>query len=102
MLELNKKKILEILRNNKERLKEYHVVKLGIFRSFLRHEDTHDSDIDFIAEFEEGKKNFENYIELAFYLEDLLQRKVDLLTLEALSPYMKEKILKETKFEEIK
>jgi hypothetical protein len=101
MLELSKKKIFKILRNNKKKLKEYHVVKLGIFGSFLRNEDTTESDIDFIVEFEEGEKNFENYIELAFYLEDLLQRKIDLLTLEALSPYMKDKILKETIFEEI-
>ena len=46
----------------------------------------------------EGKKNYDIFIELAFLLEDLLQRKIDLLTIEALNPYIKPKILKETYF----
>jgi hypothetical protein len=40
-------------------------------------------------------------IVLEFLLERLLQKKVDLLTIEALSPYMKPKILKEAYFESI-
>ncbi len=56
---------------------------------------------DLLVEFDEGKKNYDNFIELVFFLESLLQRKVDLLTIEALNPYMKPKILKEAYFETI-
>ncbi len=101
MKALNKEEIFKILKQNKEKLKKRHVLKIGIFGSVLRGNNTNESDVDFIVEFEDGKKNYDNFIELAFLLERLLQRKVDLLTIEALSPYMKPKILKEAYFESI-
>ena len=101
MKALNKEEIFKILKQHKEKLKKHHVIKIGIFGSVLRGDNTNESDIDFIVEFEDGKKNYDNFIELAFLLERLLQRKVDLLTIEALSPYMKPKILKEAYFESI-
>jgi predicted nucleotidyltransferase len=45
-----------------------------------------------------GKKNFRNFIHLAFFLEDLLNRKVELVTPESLSPYLKPNILKEIEY----
>lgn len=99
MLELDKETIFTLLRENKEKLKSLHVKKIGLFGSFLRGANSNESDIDFLVKFEEGKKNFDNFIDLAFFLEKLLQRKVDLLTIEALSPYMKKEILKEAYFE---
>ena len=101
MKALNKEEIFKLLKHNKEKLKKHYVKKIGIFGSVLRGDNTNESDIDFIVEFEDGKKNYDNFIELAFLLERLLQRKVDLLTIETLSPYMKPKILKETYFESI-
>jgi len=102
LLELDKEKIITLLRKNKEKLKNFHVSKIGLFGSFLKGENSNESDIDFLVEFEEGRKNFDNFIELVFFLEELLQREVDLLTIEALNPYMKSEILKEIQFEEIK
>ncbi|MGM0470583.1 MAG: nucleotidyltransferase family protein [Promethearchaeati archaeon] len=101
MLELDKDKLLSLLKENKEKLKNFHVSKLGIFGSFIRGENTKESDIDFLVEFEKGEKNFNNFINLAFFLENLLNRKIDLLTIESLSPYMKSEILKEVYFEKI-
>ncbi len=101
MKSLNKKEIFKLLKHNKEKLKNHNVSKIGLFGSFLRGDNINESDIDFIVEFEEGKKNYDNFIELAFVLEKLLQRKVDLLTIDALNPYMKDRILKETYFESI-
>jgi len=85
MKALNKEDIFKLLKQNKEKLKKYNVKKIGLF----------------IVEFDEGKKNYDNFIELVFLLEGLLQRKIDLLTIEALNPYMKPKILKEAYFESI-
>ena len=101
MKPLNKEEIFKLLKQHREELKKYYVVKLGLFGSVLRGDNTPESDIDFIVEFEEGKKNYDNFIELAFLLESLLQKKVDLLTMEAINPYMKPKILKEAYFESI-
>jgi len=99
MNSLNKEEIFKLLKQHREELKIYNVIKIGLFGSMLRGDNTMESDIDFIVEFEEGKKNYDNFIEVAFLLESLLQKKVDLLTMEAISPYMKPKILKEAYFE---
>lgn len=52
-------------------------------------EEKERSDIDIIAGFGEGKKNFDNFINPAFYLEELFGRKADLLTPKSISPYIK-------------
>ena len=96
---INKEDIFKLLRQHKEKLKNYYVKKIGLFGSVLRGDNTKKSDIDILVEFEAGKKNYDNFIELVFLLEDLLQSNVDLLTIDALSPYMKPKILKEAYFE---
>jgi len=101
MKPLSKEDIFKLLKQNKTKLKNHSVKKIGLFGSILREEHTNESDIDLIVEFDEGKKNYDNFIELVFLLEGLLQRKVDLLTIDALNPYMKPKILKEAYFETI-
>jgi hypothetical protein len=47
------------------------------------------------VEFEPGKKSFDNFMETAFLLEDELQRSVELVTTEALSPHIGPRILAE-------
>ncbi|MBI5327582.1 MAG: hypothetical protein HZB80_04750 [Deltaproteobacteria bacterium] len=39
-----------------------------------------------------------DFIHLAFFLEDLLHRKVELVTPESISPYIKPQILKEVEY----
>jgi hypothetical protein len=51
--------------------------------------------VDLLVEFEPGGKTFRNFISLVFFLEDLLHRKVELVTPESISPYMRDEILKE-------
>ena len=99
MSELDKEKIFELLRLNKLQLQKYGVKRIGLFGSYLRGENKKESDIDFLVEFEEGKKNYDNFIDLAFLLEDLFNKKVDLLTHESMSPYLKPHILAEVQFE---
>ncbi len=83
---MNKEEILKVMRENKDKIKSFGVKKIGIFGSFARGEEKERSDIDIIVEFEEGKKNFDNFMNLAFYLEELSGRKVGLLTPESISP----------------
>ncbi len=71
------------------------VEKIGIFGSILRGEDTPSSDVDILVGFKEGRKTFDNYIELMFYLEELLEREVDLITIESVHPLMREHIMRE-------
>ncbi|MFA4902942.1 MAG: nucleotidyltransferase family protein [Desulfobaccales bacterium] len=93
-----KQDILMILRQNQVRLKALGVSRIGLFGSFVRGEQHPDSDIDLLVEFEVGKKTFDAFMELSFFLEDILQRKVEVITAESLSPYLGPHILKEVEY----
>ena len=86
MKKLSSREIFEVLQRNRELLKKYRVKKIGLFGSYIRDEATSKSDIDLLVDFEE--KTFDNYMELAFELEKLFNRKVDLLTEKGISPYI--------------
>jgi predicted nucleotidyltransferase len=90
---LNKTIIYEDLQKNKATLEQYGVKQIGLFGSFVRDEGTDESDIDFLVDFEPGKKTFDNFMDLAFFLEDLFQRKVEVVTRQGLSPYIGPRIL---------
>lgn len=74
---------------------KFGVKKIGVFGSFVRGEELDNSDIDILVEFEKGQKTFDNYMELKFYLEDLFDRKVDLVTISSIKPQLKDNILDE-------
>lgn len=87
---------IEILKKHENTIKDkYHVRRIGVFGSFARGEEKESSDIDILVEFERGSKTFDNYMDLKFFLEDLFNRKVDLVTVEALRPQLKDNILGE-------
>ena len=71
------------------------VHRLALFGSFARDEARSGSDVDFLVEFAPGRKTFDNFVALATLLEDTLQRRVELVTPEALSPYIGPRILAE-------
>jgi hypothetical protein len=51
-----------------------------------------------ICWFESGQKTFDHFMALSFLLEDLLQRRVELVTPEGLSPYIGPYILQEVEY----
>lgn len=93
---MKKQDIKEVLKNHKNEIaKKFGIKEIGIFGSYVRGEETETSDIDIIIEFEEGKKTFDNYMDLKFYLEDLFGIKVDLVIKSAIKPKLKKYILNE-------
>jgi len=85
--------IKQLLMNHKSEIKERFGVKnLYIFGSYVRGEQTPESDIDILVEFEKGKKTFRNYMGLKFYLEELFEKKVDLVIKEAVRKELKKNI----------
>ena len=93
-----REEIFEILDENRAQLRALGVKRLGLFGSFVRGQQTADSDVDMLVEFEPGQKTFDHFIELSFLLEDLLGRRVELVTPEALSPHIGPYILKEVEY----
>jgi len=91
--------VLGVIKKNGAEIKErFGVKRIGIFGSCARGEAKKESDIDVLVEFERGKKTFDNFMELAFFLEEVFGRKVDLVTKEALRPELKTSILKEVAY----
>ena len=89
-------KVIDILRSHEQEIKERFCVKrIGLFGSFVRGEETETSDIDVLVEFEDP--TFRNFMNLAFFLEDLFGRRVDLLTPEGIShrirPYVEKEVV---------
>jgi len=79
--------IIEILKKHKDIIqKKYTVKKIGIFGSYAKGTQKKSSDIDILVEHETPTYN--NFIDLAFYLEELYGKKIDLITVKGLSPYI--------------
>jgi predicted nucleotidyltransferase len=71
------------------------VRRLALFGSVLRDEARPDSDVDLLVEFLPGQKTIDRFMGLADLLEATLERRVELVTTEALSPFIGPHILAE-------
>jgi len=77
-------------------LKEYGVRKAALFGSFARGEQGEDSDIDILVEFRDREnKTLLDLVGLELELQDLLGRKVDVLTYQSINPLIRDNILEE-------
>jgi len=93
----SEKEILDKLRGLKPVLMtDYFFSKIGLFGSFSDSSFTEQSDIDILIEFENpiGWK----YFTLEINLENILGRKIDLVTKNALKEQIKDSILKQVKY----
>jgi len=85
--------VLQLLALNRDRIRSFGVRSLALFGSAVRNEATEASDLDFLVEF--NRKTFDNYVDLKFFLEDLLGRPVDLVIKDVVKPRLREPILAE-------
>ncbi|WP_347232745.1 nucleotidyltransferase family protein [Chloracidobacterium thermophilum] len=83
-----KEHILSLIEAHQNQIRQLGIRKLGLFGSFVRQQQNSDSDIDILVEFESGQKTFDNFMQTALLLEALFGRRVELVTPEALSPYI--------------
>ena len=73
------------------------VRRLAVFGSVARGTATPESDADVLVQFATGAKTFDRFMALSELLEDRLGRPVELVTTEALSPYLGPRILAEAR-----
>jgi uncharacterized protein len=75
---------------------DYHVTQLGIFGSYVRGEQTEDSDVDVLVEFDSTFRfGLFTFCELEDQLSEAVGKKVDLVMKDALKPHIGERILQE-------
>ncbi len=71
------------------------VLRLALFGSVLRGCPQAQSDVDLLVDFVPGAKSFDRFLALSELLEARLGRRVELVTTEALSPFIGPRILAE-------
>lgn len=94
----NKAQLFDLISQYKTNIQQFGATRLGLFGSFVRNEQNQESDIDFLVEFKDGMKKYKNLIKLATLLEEVTQRKIDLLTWEGIAPFVQREIEKEIEY----
>ena len=91
----NKAMIVQRLLEASRQLTALGVMRISLFGSFMRGQQCPSSDVDVLVQFAPDKHTFDSFMEISFFLEDLLGRRVEVVTPEALSPHIGPHILQE-------
>lgn len=78
-----KQEVIEVIRNNLDKFAELGVSEVGLFGSFVREENTKDSDVDLLVTLNANDKGsyYENYFRLLNFVDTLFKdRLVDVVT----------------------
>jgi predicted nucleotidyltransferase len=85
-----------LMRHKAELKKKFKVKSIGVFGSYVRGEQKQGSDVDILVEFDEDAEiGFFKFLDLEESLSQKLGVKVDLVTKNALKPYIGARILQE-------
>jgi predicted nucleotidyltransferase len=88
---MRRSEILQTLAIHRDDLIQMRVKTLAVFGSVARDEARLDSDVDILGEFQ-GPATFNGYMDLKFFLEEMLGRSVDLVTRKSMRPRLKTQI----------
>jgi hypothetical protein len=91
---LNYRDVLQLITQNRQAILNFGVSSLALFGSVASDSATVGSDLDFLVEFE-GETTFDRYMDLKFFLEDLFDVPVDLVTKHSLKKEISQRVLQE-------
>ena len=95
MTSLTREQVVGRLLASEREIRALGVERLALFGSVVRGEARPDSDVDLLVQFSPGAKTYDHFLALSELLEARLGRRVELVTLEALSPFLGPRILAE-------
>ncbi len=81
--------ILTTIEQQKEQLRKFGLVRVGLFGSVARGEETINSDVDILLDFDPAQKTYRNFFDSTMFLEHILKRSVDAVTPQALSSHIR-------------
>lgn len=87
---LTRKEILNVLRKHEDALRQYSVKRIGLFGSYATGRQKPSSDIDFLVEFDQP--TYDNFVGLIRHLEKTFQRRVEVLTPDAVGSIRVEEV----------
>lgn len=94
-----KDNIFNLLRSNRQELSKLGIRNVGLFGSYLRNEQSGESDIDLLIDFEPERENFDNYMAVYDLFEELFNNeRIEVVTKNGLSPYIGKEILREVQY----
>lgn len=93
-----KEEIIARLQENQSRIIGFGVQRIGLFGSFVRNETNAESDVDLMVEFDIDQKTLKNLVGLSQFLQELLGRKVELITPQSLNPFIGKHIINEVEY----
>lgn len=88
---MKRDEVINLIQAHSQALERFGVQSLDLFGSWARDEARPDSDVDLLVEFR-STPDFDQFMDLKFFLEDLLHRRVDLVTAAALKPRMRPQV----------
>lgn len=93
----SKQEIIKILKDNLDNFAKFGVTKIGLFGSFVREEQTEESDVDLLVHL--CSSNWDNFCQLLDFTETLFEgRKVDIVTKNSITGYAGVNIGKEVEY----
>jgi predicted nucleotidyltransferase len=92
---LNREQAVQRLSACEQEVRALGVARLALFGSVLRGQTHPESDVDVLVQFAPGAKSYDRFLALSELLEAHLGRPVELVTMEALSPFIGPRILAE-------
>ena len=95
-MQMRKEQVTELLRKNRDSLRNFHVKAVYLFGSVVRGDEKDTSDVDLIVEFEpDAHIGLFEFARLQRILSGILGCEVDLVTPEALHKSIKGRVLEE-------
>lgn len=91
----NKRSLLALLKANSQKIRSFGVNNVSVFGSCITGKLTANSDVDLLVEFDPKQKSYDNFMDLSFFLEDLLGRRVEIVTPQSLSKHIGPHIVKQ-------
>ena len=80
--------VISMIREKQSELADrFTVARIGVFGSFARGDARPESDVDILVDLKEP--TFDNYMDLKFYLEEILDHPVDLVIYDTIKPRLK-------------
>jgi len=94
-----KQNILRVLISRKAEFSMFGIRNIGLFGSYIRNEQIPGSDIDLLLDFEPESESFDNFMAVYDLMEQLFKgEKIEIVTLNGLSPHIGPSILKEVQY----
>ena len=92
-----KQEVIDILRANLDNFTKFGVTEIGLFGSFVREEQTEDSDVDLLVNLQNN--SWDNFCQLLDFAEALFKgRKVDIIAENTISGYEGVNICREVEY----